>query len=81
MHVSDRRRSGGAAVDRSAAKSEPMSDPAHGFREAQAVGFEAYSEDADLAPFFRGLPNDECHCEHMGYGIRGKVGFGSGGNK
>ena len=42
------------------------------------VGFEAYSEDADLAPFFKGLPNDECQCEHMGYVIRGKVGFRSG---
>ena len=42
------------------------------------VGFEAYSQDADLAPFFKGLPNDECQCEHMGYVIRGKVGFRSG---
>jgi len=45
------------------------------------VGFEAYSQDADLAPFFKGLPNDECQCEHMGYVIRGKVGFRSGGNE
>jgi hypothetical protein len=30
MHVSDRGSS--EAVDRSAAKSEPMSDPAHGFK-------------------------------------------------
>ena len=28
------------------------------------VGFESYSEDADLAPYFKGLPNDECQCEH-----------------
>jgi hypothetical protein len=41
------------------------------------VGFEAYSEDADLSPFFKGLPNDQCQCEHMGYVIRGKVGFRS----
>ena len=34
------------------------------------VGFEAYSQDADLAPFFKGLPNDECQCEHMGYVIK-----------
>ena len=45
------------------------------------VGFETYTEDADLAPLFRGLPNDECQCEHMGYVIRGKVGFVSGGNE
>ena len=36
------------------------------------VAFEAYSQDADLAPFFKGLPNDECQCEHMGYVIRGE---------
>ena len=42
------------------------------------VGFETYSQDADLAPLFRGLPNDECQCEHMGYVIRGKVAFRSG---
>ncbi|MEO8091363.1 MAG: hypothetical protein ABI726_01480, partial [bacterium] len=33
------------------------------------VGFETYTQDADLSPFFRGLPNDECQCEHMGYVI------------
>jgi hypothetical protein len=27
---------------------------------------------------FKGLPNDECQCEHMGYVIKGKVGFRSG---
>lgn len=41
------------------------------------VGFEAYSADADLAPFFEGLPNDQCQCEHMGYVINGKVAFRS----
>ena len=42
------------------------------------MGFESYSEDADLAPYFKGLPNDECQCEHMGYVIKGKVAFRSG---
>jgi hypothetical protein len=51
------------------------------FEGGWTVGFEAYSQDADLAPFFKGLPNDECQCEHMGYVIRGKVGFRSGGNE
>ena len=37
--------------------------------------------DSRLAPFFKGLPNDECQCEHMGYVIRGKVGFRSGGSE
>jgi len=42
------------------------------------VGFETYTQDADLSPLFKGLPNDECQCEHMGYVIKGKVAFRSG---
>jgi hypothetical protein len=47
------------------------------FEGGWTVGFEAYSEDADLAPLFQGLPGDQCQCEHMGYVIRGQVGFRS----
>jgi len=39
------------------------------------VGFETYSADADLTPFFAGLPNDQCQCEHWGYVIKGKLTF------
>jgi cupin domain len=39
------------------------------------VGFEAYSADADLAPVFRGLPEDRCQCEHWGYVLKGKLAF------
>ncbi len=41
------------------------------------VGFETYTADADMAPFFKGLPNDQCQCEHMGYVIKGKIAFRS----
>ena len=41
------------------------------------VGFERYTEDADLAPLFKGLPDDECQCAHMGYVITGKLAFRS----
>jgi hypothetical protein len=41
------------------------------------VAFETYTQDADLAPFFRGLPDDQCQCEHMGYVVRGRVAFRS----
>ena len=41
------------------------------------VGFETYTQDADLAPLFKGLPDDECQCEHMGYVIKGKLTFRS----
>ena len=39
------------------------------------VGFELYTEDADIAPLFAGLPDDRCQCEHWGYVISGKVAF------
>ena len=39
------------------------------------VGFETYTADADLSPFFQGLPDDRCQCPHFGYVIKGKVTF------
>ena len=42
------------------------------------VGFETYSQDADMAPLFKGLPNDQCQCEHLGYVVKGKVAYRSG---
>ena len=40
-----------------------------------SVGFESYTEDADLAPLFRGLPDDRCQSPHWGYVMKGKVAF------
>jgi hypothetical protein len=42
------------------------------FEGGWTVGFETYTQDADLSPFFNGLPDDQCQCEHMGYVIKGK---------
>ena len=39
------------------------------------VGFETYTADADLAPLFKGLPDDRCQCPHWGYVLKGKVKF------
>ena len=39
------------------------------------VAFERYTADADLAPFFAGLPGDQCQAEHWGYVVAGKVSF------
>jgi hypothetical protein len=39
------------------------------------VAFERYSADADLTPFFAGLPDDRCQAPHWGYVITGKVSF------
>ena len=37
------------------------------------VGFERYTADADLSPFFAGLPDDRCQCPHWGYVVRGRM--------
>ncbi len=37
------------------------------------VAFETYTQDADLSPFFDGLPNNQCQAEHWGYVIKGKL--------
>jgi hypothetical protein len=37
--------------------------------------FETHDADADLEPFFQGLPNDKCQTPRWGYVIRGKVSF------
>jgi len=39
------------------------------------VGFETYSADADLAPFFQGLPDDRCQCPHWGVVLKGKLTY------
>jgi hypothetical protein len=39
------------------------------------VGFESYGSDADVAEFFRGLPDDRCQCPHWGYVVKGKLSF------
>lgn len=39
------------------------------------VGFETYTEDADAAQLFRGLPDDRCQCPHWGYVLSGRVDF------
>jgi Cupin domain len=45
------------------------------FEGGYTVGFETYTQDADLAPFFKGLPGDRCQCEHWGYVIKGRLTF------
>jgi hypothetical protein len=47
------------------------------FEGGYTVAFETYTEDADLTPFFKGLPDDRCQAEHWGYVISGKVTFQS----
>jgi hypothetical protein len=37
------------------------------------IGFETYTEDADPAPLFQGLPGDRCQCQHWGVVLRGTL--------
>jgi hypothetical protein len=40
-----------------------------------AVCFERHTADADLAPLFRGLPEDRAQLPRWGYVIEGRIGF------
>ena len=42
------------------------------------VAFETYTADADLSPFFVGLPDDRCQCPHWGYVINGSIKMHTG---
>lgn len=45
------------------------------FDDGYTVCFESHTEDADLAPIFRGLPGDRAHFPRWGYVVRGQIGF------
>lgn len=45
------------------------------FEGGYTVAFETYTADADLTPYFTGLPDDRCQAAHWGYVIKGKVTF------
>jgi hypothetical protein len=47
------------------------------FEGGYTVAFETYTEDADLTPYFAGLPNNECQAPHWGYVIKGKLTYKS----
>lgn len=49
----------------------------YGEVDGYTIAFEQYTEDADAAAMFVGLPDDRCQCPHWGYVLRGKVGFRS----
>ena len=39
------------------------------------VGYETYTEDADMAPLFVGLPDDSCQCPHWGIVLKGRLTY------
>jgi hypothetical protein len=42
---------------------------------AWAVGIETNLIDMDLAPMFKGAPDDSCQASHLGYVLKGKFGI------
>ena len=38
------------------------------------VSIESEFTDMDMAPFFKGAPNDQCQATHIGYVLKGKFG-------
>ena len=43
--------------------------------DGQAIEFVHFKQDIDSTPFLKGLPNDQCHCPHWGYVLKGTVTF------
>ena len=50
-------------------------DGHYGPIEAYTVGFETWSKADDLAPLFRGLPDDACQCGHWGVVLEGTLTY------
>ncbi len=43
--------------------------------DGHAVEFVTFKQDIDSTPLLKGLPNDQCHCPHWGYVLKGRVTF------
>ena len=43
--------------------------------EGYEIEFDHFKQDIDSTPMLKGLPNDQCHCPHWGYVLKGKVTF------
>jgi hypothetical protein len=39
------------------------------------VAYEAFTDDQDPAPLFRGLPDDHCQCPHWGVVVKGSLTY------
>jgi hypothetical protein len=72
----DRRRKTMGKVSKNST-AEPIEAPGfegrYGETEGYTIGFERYTEHADMTPLFVGLPDDRCQSPHWGYVVRGKL--------
>ena len=62
---------------------EPVTGPGfeghYGETEGYTIGFEKYSEHADMTPLFVGLPDDKCQSPHWGVVIKGRLVYHTAG--
>jgi glyoxylate utilization-related uncharacterized protein len=42
---------------------------------AYTASFVEFRQDIDATPLLKGAPGDQCHCEHWGYVIEGRLTF------
>lgn len=45
------------------------------FEGGYTVGFETFTEDVDMTPRLKGLPDDLCPSPHWGYVVKGKLTY------
>ena len=45
------------------------------FEGGYTVGFETFSEDVDMTPRLKGLPDDRCQSPHWGFVVKGKLTY------
>ena len=64
---------GGAKDSTAEAIEAPGFEGRYGETEGYTIGFERYTDHADMAPMFVGLPDDRCQCPHWGYVFKGKL--------
>jgi hypothetical protein len=43
--------------------------------DGHGIEFVYFKQDIDSTPMLKGLPNDQCHCPHWGYVLKGRVTF------
>ena len=46
-----------------------------GFEGGYTVGFETFTEDVDMTPRLKGLPEDSCQAPHWGYVVEGRLTY------
>lgn len=65
----------GLLADAPVSLDEPEIEGRYAELDDYTVAFETHKADMDPAPFFRGLPDDQCQCPHWGVVLSGRIIF------